>query len=467
MEIRKKILANIRTSLLMSMLLGCMTIATAASVHAKDLAPTPPMGWNSWDSYGLTVSEADYRANAKVLASLKEHGWSYAVVDMGWYMAKPISNNRFASDFQIDSNGLLIPAVGRFPSAAGGAGFKPLADWVHGLGLKFGIHIMRGIPRGAVEQNTPIAGSGFHAADAADTSDACPWDDGNYGIRDNAAGQAYYDSVIKLYATWGVDFLKVDCIADHPYKAAEISQIVAAIKKSERPILLSLSPGPTQLEHAAEISRHAQMWRISNDIWDGWHFHHDPGTDDYPSGVDTAFVNLPKWNPHVRPGAWPDADMLPLGSLRPNPGYGEPRESLLSHDEQRTLFTLWAISRSPLMLGTNLTMLDPFTRSLVTNSRVIALNQTAWDSHPVTDLPPGFDGAQVWIARTGPRSKPTHHIAFFNPTDKPVRLNATWKQLGIEGKHAALDLWSGARIPAAPQIEVSLPAHGSAIYRIR
>jgi alpha-galactosidase len=467
MEIRKKILAGVRTSLFVSMLLGCMTIAASVSAHARDLAPTPPMGWNSWDSYGLTISEADYRANAKVLASLKEHGWSYAVVDMGWYMANPTSNNRLASDFQIDSNGLLVPAVGRYPSAAGGAGFKPLADWVHGLGLKFGIHIMRGIPRGAVEQNMPIAGSGFHAADAADTSDTCGWDDGNYGIRDNAAGQAYYDSAIQLYATWGVDFLKVDCIADHPYKAAEIRQIAAAIKKSERPILLSLSPGPTQLEHAAEISRHAQMWRISNDIWDGWHFHHDPGTGDYPSGVDIAFANLPKWNPYARRGAWPDADMLPLGSLRPNPGMGEPRESRLSHDEQRTLFNLLAITRSPLMLGANLTMLDPFTRSLVTNSSIIAINQTAWDSRPVADLPPGFDGAQVWMARSGPRSKPTRYIAFFNLKDEPAHLGATWKQLGIEGKHSAQDLWSGAKMPAASQIDVALPAHGSAVYRIR
>jgi alpha-galactosidase len=444
-----------------------LLLSPAWAQKSPGLADTPPMGWNSWDSYGLTVGEADYRANTQTLASLKEYGWRYAVVDMGWYMATPSSNNRTASDFQLDSNGLLVPALGRFPSAAGGAGFKPLADWVHGLGLQFGIHIMRGIPRGALERNTPIAGSDFHAADAADTADVCPWDDGNYGIRDNAAGQAYYDSVIRLYAAWGVDFLKVDCIADHPYKAAEIGQIVAAIKKSGRPILLSLSPGPTQIEHAAEISRHAQMWRISNDIWDSWHFHHEPGTDDYPSGVDTAFVNLPKWNPHVRPGAWPDADMLPLGALAPNPGWGEARTSRLSHDEQRTLFSLLAVARSPLMLGTNLTMLDPYTRSLVTNRDILAINQTAWDSHPLADLPPGFDGTQVWTASSGPRGKPARYLAFFNTKDQPVRLSAAWKQLGMAGRHAALDLWTGQKVPAAARIEVALPAHGSAVYRIR
>jgi len=439
----------------------------AVSADARLLAPRPPMGWNSWDSYGLAIDEREYRANAQILSTLKKYGWSYAVVDMGWYMANPSGNGRIARDFQIDAHGLLVPVIKRFPSAAGGAGFKPLADWVHSRGLKFGIHIMRGIPRGAVEKNSPIAGSRFHATDAADTSDACGWDDGNWGIRDNAAGQAYYDSAIRLYAKWGVDFLKVDCIADHPYKPAEIRQIARAIKKSGRPILLSLSPGPTQLEHAAEVARYAQMWRISNDIWDSWHFPTDVKEDGYPAGVATAFDRLAKWNRFVRPGAWPDADMLPFGSLRPSPGMGDPRTSRLSHDEVRTQFSLWAISRSPLMLGTNLTQLDPFTRSLVTNRNIIAINQTAWNSHPVVNLPSGFENARVWSATAGPHSKPVRYIAFFNLADGPAQLSAEWSQLGIAGTHRALDLWSGVTQPASRRIKLVLPAHGSAVYRVQ
>jgi hypothetical protein len=441
-------------------------VALAVSAHARSLAPTPPMGWNSWDSHGLTISEAQYRGNAKVLASLKSYGWTYAVVDMGWYMVNPSGKDRIARDFQIDANGLLVPTTVRFPSAAKGAGFKPLADWVHSLGLKFGIHIMRGIPRGAVERNTPIAGSRFRAADAADTSDACGWDDGNWGVRDNAAGQAYYDSAIRLYAKWGVDFLKVDCIADHPYKPTEIRQIANAIKKSGRPIVLSLSPGPTQLEHAAEVARYAQMWRISNDIWDSWHFPSDATEDGFPAGVATAFDRLAKWSPFVKPGAWPDADMLPFGSLRPSPGLGEPRQSRLSHDEQRSQFNLWAISRSPLMLGANLTELDPFTRSLITNRKVIAINQTAWESHPVRNLPAGFAQVRVWQASAGPRRKPVRYVALFNVGDQPAELSATWQQLGMNGVHSALELWSGKALPANRSVRVTLPAHGSAIYRI-
>jgi hypothetical protein len=397
---------------------------------------------------------------------MKQYGWQYAVIDMGWYMADPAGKTRIDRKFQIDSNGLLVPTLNRFPSAANGAGFKPLSDWVHGLGIKFGFHIMRGIPRDSVDRNTRIAGTAFRATDAADTSDTCGWDDGFYGVRNNAAGQAYYDSMMRMYAQWGVDFLKVDCIADHPYKPDEIRMIAAAIKKTGRPIVLSLSPGPTHIDRADEISRYGQMWRISNDIWDSWHFPYNPKTDGYPSGLDTAFDNLAKWSPHVRPGAWPDADMLPFGSLRPSPGMGDPRDSRLSHDEQRTQFTLWAISRSPLMLGTNLTELDPFTRSLITNARVIAVNQTSWDSHPVTRVPAGFGQVRVWTASAGSRARPVRYLAFFNLDDRSKRLSSSWAQLGLPGRHSAMDLWSGARLARGARVSVKLPPHGSAIYRI-
>jgi len=225
------------------------------------------MGWNSWDAYGLTIDETDYRANTTVLAGLKQYGWEYSVIDEGWYMQDPFADKVENRRYVWDANGVLIPVTNRFPSAADGAGFKPLADWVHAQALKFGIHIVRGIPRGVVNQNLPIAGSNFHAVDAADKDSPCPWDEGNWGVRDNAAGQAYYDSMLKLYASWGLDYIKVDCISDHPYRPSEIRQIAEAIKKTGRPILLSLSPGPTQLDHAAEVAKYAQMWRISDDHW--------------------------------------------------------------------------------------------------------------------------------------------------------------------------------------------------------
>ncbi|SFS13857.1 Alpha galactosidase A [Dyella sp. OK004] len=452
-----------RNSMQAVLLIFLLTIAGATT--AQEVSPTPPMGWNSWDSFGLTIDEADFKANASVLAGLHSYGWTYAVIDQGWYMRNPFGDKLQARDYALDANGLLVPALNRFPSAADGQGFKPLADWVHAQGLKFGIHIVRGVPKQAVAADVPIADSGFHAKDVADTADTCPWDDSNYGVRDTPAGQAYYDAMLALYARWGVDFLKVDCIADHPYRISEIRQIAAAIGKTGRPIVLSLSPGPTQLSHAAEIQQYGQMWRISNDVWDGWSFVHEHPNDDFPMGVRDVFDRLPLWVGQARDGHWPDADMLPLGMLAPHPGLGSPRPSRLTPDEQRTLLTLHAIARSPLILGANLTKLDDVTRGLITNKEVIAINQTSRDNHPVTRLPKGFDSVRVWVASGRGDER---YLAIFNLDDKPVTLDTAWSALGLNsGSYRARDLWSGHRRKASMRLAVDLPAHGCALLVMR
>jgi len=426
------------------------------------------MGWNSWDAYGLTIDEADFKANAAVLAGIKQYGWQYAVIDEGWYMENPFGGTLTEKKYLWDGNGILIPVTNRFPSSAAGAGFKPLADWVHAQGLKFGIHIVRGIPRQVVNQNLPIAGTSFHAVDAADTSSPCPWDEGNWGVADNAAGQAYYDSMMKLYASWGLDYIKVDCISDHPYRPTEIRQIAEAIRKTGRPIVLSLSPGPTAVEHEEFVGKYAQMWRISDDHWDIWSVVKKPADGEFPFGVKDAFDRLAKWAPYVKPGNWPDEDMLPWGSLTPHPGWGEPRQSHETGDEQRTEFSLWAIARSPLILGANLTKLDAYTRQLITNKEVLDINQKAWESHPVANLPEGFEHARVWLAISGPSEAPRYDFAFFNLDDKPVTLRAKWQELHFtRAKHAAFNLFDGSKLPPSDTIEVTLPAHGSAIYRVQ
>jgi len=303
------------------------------------LAATPPMGWNSWDGYGTTIGEADFKANADWFAKhLKPAGWKYVVVDMEWFVTNPVAEgNSQTFHYSIDGNGRYIPPASRFPSAAGDAGFKPLADYVHALGLKFGIHILRGIPKEAVQRNLPIEGSTYHAGDAADLFDTCPWNFDNYGVDSTKpAAQAYYDSIARLYASWQVDLIKVDCIASRPYKGDEIRMLRQALDKSGRPIVLSLSPGPAPIEKLGEMRKYAQMWRISNDIWDVWH-----STVDYPQGLGDQFANVAKWAGKAEPRHWPDADMLPVGYLGPAPGWGKPRQTQLSHDEQRTLFTLW------------------------------------------------------------------------------------------------------------------------------
>jgi hypothetical protein len=447
-------------------------VIAATLTSAQNPAPTPPMGWNSWDAYGLTINEADFKANAKVLAGFKDLGWQYAVIDEGWYMENPFGKNLAERKYLLDANGILIPVVSRFPTAANGAGFKPLADWVHKQGLKFGIHIIRGIPKQAVKDNLPIAGSKFHAADAADTTETCPWDDGNYGVADNEAGQAYYDSMLKLYAGWGLDYIKVDCISDHPYRPTEIQQIATAIRKTGRSIVLSLSPGPTQLEHAAEVAEMAQMWRISDDHWDGWTFEHKPGGGEFPFGVRDEFDRLAKWFTYTHAGNWPEADMMPWGSLTPHPGWGEPRQSRLTHDEQQTEFTLLAMARSPLILGANLTKLDEFSKSLISNQSILFMNQNVTYSHPVdlTSLGAGFENARIWRGTINEPGARTYgeFFAFFNLDDKPVTLRVSWTQLGLEGKkHLAQNMWSEGGFKESKEVSVTLPAHGSTVYEIR
>lgn len=425
------------------------------------------MGWNSWDAYGLTINEAQFKANATVLAGLRQYGWKYAVIDEGWYMADPNGHTVPDKKYLWDAHGLLMPAPDRFPSTANDAGFKPLADWVHAQGLSFGIHIIRGIPRQVVDANLPIAGTNFTARDAADTNSPCPWDQGNWGVKDNAAGQAYYDSMMKLYAGWGLDFIKVDCISDHPYRPTEIRQIAEAIRKTGRPIVLSLSPGPTALENAAEVAKYAQMWRITNDHWDVWAPAHKPGSGEFPFGLKDEFDRIAEWEPHAVPGHWPDPDMLPWGWLGPKPGLGLPRQSRETHDEQQTEFTLWCMARAPLILGANLTRLDDFTRSLVTNREVIAIDQESRKSHPLEHLPPGFEDSRVWLSETETDNQHHMYVAFFNLDDAPKKLSATWKQLGLEApKHAARNVWTGERLELSDRISLTLPAHGNAIYRI-
>ena len=240
-------------------------LAASAQTTTPAVASTPPMGWNSWDSYGLSVTEGEFQANAAYLTNnLRRDGWQYAVVDEGWFLQNP-EGKPGTFRYTMDANGRFTPAVNRFPSAANDASFRKLADWVHARNLLFGIHIIRGIPREAVNKNLPIAGSHFRASDAANKSDVCAWNSDNYGVASNAAGQAYYDSLAKLYAAWGVDFVKIDCISS-PYIGDEIRMFSDALRKTGHSIVLSLSPGPTPMDKIVDLRKYAQMWRISGDV---------------------------------------------------------------------------------------------------------------------------------------------------------------------------------------------------------
>ncbi|HWR14493.1 MAG TPA: glycoside hydrolase family 27 protein [Terriglobales bacterium] len=443
-----------RSAVFSAFILVCIS---ACAFAQTGIAPTPPMGWNSWDSFGRTITESEVRATAEVMAKeLKRYGWQDVVIDEGWYIPNPKDDPK-QYRFNLTEDGRFVPDPVRFPSSADGKGFKPLADYVHSLGLKLGIHILRGVPKQAADKNLPIAGSKLAAGDAADRQDLCPWNAYNYGAKDNEAGQAYYDSIFKLYASWDVDFVKVDCIADHPYKPAEIRMISEAIRKSGRPMVLSLSPGPTAIEHADEVAKYAQMWRTCDDFWDHWGKWQG---HEWSQSLFDQFETAAKWAPHINTGRWPDSDMLPLGWLGPSPGAGEPRKSRFTQDEQRTMMTLWSVSRSPLMMGGNLLELDDWTRSLLTNAEVMGVDQRSQENRQALR-----DGdLVVWTAR--PVNGKGYYVAVFNIGDKELAVDRAWKDAGLpDGNYRVRDLWEKRNLGKTKKIEVKLRPHASVIWK--
>ena len=464
------------------------------------VAQTPPMGWNSWDCYGTTVTEAEVLANASFMAGhLLPYGWDTVVVDIQWYepTARAGGYNPGAP-LRLDELGRPYPAINRFPSAADGAGFRPLADRIHELGLRFGLHIMRGVPRlaadGRASQSDSRASQGDSRASRADSRGSqgdsrasqvtaggdspqgaygsvappavdgglsglggiadrdavCPWNTDNYGLdHDRPGAQEYYDSVGALFAGWGVDFVKADDML-WPYHEREIAAFATALRRSGREMTLSLSPGKAMsLQRLDHLRANAAMWRISDDLWDRW------------EDVEAQFTRLAAWAPHARPGAWPDADMLPLGHIGIRAERGDDRLSLLTPDEQRTLMSLWCLARSPLMMGGDLPTSPPATIALLTNTAVLDILRSSRNNRQVIR-----DGPLVaWTAEATDRD--ARYAGLFNLADQPTTIRVRTADLGFDRAARITDLWTDETLPAdGPDLTTEVPAHGCRLLRI-
>jgi alpha-galactosidase len=442
------------TRVLLAALVTTLLVGTGSA--QSPLAPTPPMGWNSWDCFGTTVTETEVKANADYMAKhLKAHGWQYVVVDIQWSELNPKSHGyRPNAELAMDAFGRLIPAPNRFPSSANGKGFKPLADYVHGLGLKFGIHIMRGIPRRAADANLPISRSTHQTTEVADRTSICPWNTDMYGIDlTKPGGHEYYESIAQLYASWGVDFVKADDMFGHAANgdhSTEIDALSQALRKSGRPIVLSLSPGVREDSQGEFLSTRTNMWRISDDFWDRW------------IDLKNQFPRLNRWSSFSAPGHWPDADMLPLGKIGLRAERGAPRMSRLTQDEQVTLMTAWSIARSPLMFGGNLPDNDDFTLSIITNDDVLAVNQKSAGGRQLF-----ANGNQIaWVADVpGSQAK---YVAVFNIGDaSDERIRVTWADLGLGGTCEVRDLWAKKDLSRVTDgFTIAVTPHGSALYKV-
>lgn len=452
---------------LATLIVCCMiSLPIFAQKDYHSWAATPPMGWNSWDCFGTQITESQAKEQTDFMAAnLKHHGWEYLVVDIQWYEQNSKGYD-YAKDavLTMDEFSRLIPAPKKFPSAANGIGFKSLADYVHSKGLKFGIHMMRGIPRQAVKQNTPIKGTTARAADIADVTSTCGWNPDMYGVDMTKPGaQEYYNSLMELVASWGVDFIKVDDLS-RPYHQAEVEALRKAIARTGRKIVFSTSPGETPLSSGFSVNQNANMWRISDDFWDNWKALYD------------QFKRLHDWTPYRITGAWPDADMLPLGVLQLG------RNTRFTVDEQYTLMSLWSIARSPLMHGGDMTKTDSLTLSLLTNDEVLAVNQKSTNNRQLFRTE---DGLIAWVADI-PGSK-DKYLAVFNARKKqsvdPQKADSTSKltssqnrsvkipvnlsELGFKKSVKVRDLWLHKDLGKynsefAPEV----PSHGARLYRL-
>ena len=430
-------------------------------MNKNDFAQNPPMGWNSYDYYNTEVNEAQVRANAEYMAAhLKEFGWEYVVVDIQWYAVDAGSQS---DKYQyipfgkvvMDEYSRLLPDPVRFPSAAGGKGFSVLAEYIHSLGLKFGIHIMRGIPRAAAHEHRGLLGTEMTADQLADPSNICWWNPDMYGLRVNLPeAQMYYDSIMQLYAEWGVDFIKCDdiCREDAVTAHREIELLHNAIMKCGRPIVLSLSPGPAKISEAAFYAANANMWRITDDFWDSWPLLKD------------MFRRCELWQGKNQPGCYPDCDMLPVGVIGGCFGKRIERQTALTEEEQRTMMSLWCICGSPLMIGAELTKLDAFTFGLLTNRDVLDMQRFGCDAMQLERS----DEKAVWVAHDPVHNK--GYIALFNLADEERAVHC-WVGPIAERGYKAYDggkireMWSGAEaIFSAGGMACLVPAHGARVF---
>ena len=455
--------------------------ASAAEPNFWLWAKTPPMGWNSWDCYGAGVWESNVIANADYIARyLKPHGWNIVTIDIQWY--EPLAHStayRRGALLEMDANGRLLPASNRFPMTAATRSFKPIGDYLHAQGLKFGLHLLRGIPRQAVANQLPVLGTSFTAADVANTNSVCGWNTDMYGVDMGKPGaQEYYDSVFALFAAWGLDYVKVDDLSS-PYHKDEIEGIRKAIDRSGRPMVFSTSPGATPVNQGSHIEMNANLWRISNDFWDNWRT------------LDEQFARLNIWTPFRGPGHWPDADMLPLGNVRAWQTSDD--WTHFTKDEQFTLITLWCIARSPLIMGGNLPRNDDFTLALMTNDEVLAVdqksennrqlfntnNEVAW----IADVP-GSKDKYVALFNTLPAPaargrrgtatpaalppSPTTNAAPDSSPTQPRSISVSLVDLGFSGPVAVRDLWNHNDLGTITgTLTRDLSSHGAGLYRLR
>ena len=364
-------------------------------MHKNDFAPTPPMGWDSYDYYGTSINETQIKSSARYMAEhLKAYGWKYIIIGAN-----------------------LLPNEVALPSPADGAEYKPLADYIHRLGLKFGIHIS------TIQAPCPL------------TAEAQP----------TPVGQAYYDSLLTQYAFWGVDFIQCDT------DLHEIGMLSNAIKKCGRPIVLSVAIKPALLEHAWHYATHANMWQIMEEISD------TEKNNSYE--ITETFRQCELWQTHVRKGCYPDCGILPFNKTNRK---SRSPETTYTKDEMQTIITLRCLFGSPLMLGGDITLLDTETLKLLTNLQILTLSNPGYQPHQICR----DETKAIWQADDMCGNE--HYVALFNLSTKNQLIDVSLKDLEYYTTSARLtDVWTGNLAASRRgKIIARLKPHACIVYRV-
>lgn len=420
------------------------------------LCPKPPLGFNSYDCYPGYLDQETVKKLIDVMAEkYLPSGYEYFVIDGGWYaelIIDPATKLPVGESLNIDKNGLPGPSRFFFPD-----GMKPLIDYAHKKGLKFGLHLMRGAIRQGIKENCVVKGTNIPLKDIVDTLSICRWANMSYGVdMDKPGSYEFYKSVVDKLASWGVDFIKYDDITGMP---KEINAITKAIKENGRPIALSLSPGEDTKVEFMPYYQNCNALRITQDIWDN------------QRGIDKSFVAMKVFQGRGFSGFWPDLDMIALGPLEVNaaPKAGVTKKgkrfSLLNQDQAYTFITQRAIYASPLFIGGDMLTMDDFTYQLLTNKDMLACNQNGVTGFLM------YDNDSIQIYKTPARNDPSKGwVAVFNLNNSPEKRSLKKADFGFFYQRPALnvllrnyhlrDIWNQKEYSLKDTLEFTIPAHG-------
>jgi alpha-galactosidase len=426
-------------------------VAIYSQTCIQNFAPKPPLGFNSFDSYRSRLTEDKAYALMDVMAEkYLPFGYEYFVMDAGWYSTM---NPEKHQGLGLESFGVCVVRQEFFPN-----GIKVLTDYAHKKGLKFGVWLMRGIPRQAVEQNLSIPGTPYFARDIADTNSVCVWSRSNYGVDMTKPGaQTYYNAIIDALASLGIDFIKVDDMVPNP---REIVAIAKAIEEGGHTMIYSLSPGDVHHPTHLPYYKRANMLRITRDIWDN------------PLSIEKGFFAWEKFQGTESPGFWPDLDMIPFGRL--DVINQQTRQSKFNPNQMKTFITQRALAASPLLIGGDLLTMDDFSYSLLTNRDMLACNQNGvmgvnvyrTGNIDVWLTPHKMDPGMGWIGIFN-RSKSDREVTLTKQDLGFVVFEASYNLTVARQSFRLEDIWSGTTIIIEDKHIFTLTAEGVAFFKFQ